>query len=111
MQIEGIQEILEKPQKLRSYVCFAGRRWGALRKASADRLLDPDHVSQIYPGVGVLDWLVGSVLPEKWSVFLEKSFERGASRPSIEPDGYFVLGGFIFRWEVPKVKLAGLVFM
>lgn len=103
MQIEGIQEILEETQELRSYICFAGRGWSTLRKASADWLFDPDHVGQVDPGIWILHRLEGSVLPQEWSIFLEQSFERGASRPSVEPDGYFVLGGFIFRWEVPEV--------
>jgi len=109
VQIKGIQEILEKSQELRRYVCFASCGWCALRKASSDWLLDPDHVGQIDPGIRILDWLVGAILPKKRSILLKEAFERGASGASVEPDGYFVLGSFVLRWEVPEVELASLV--
>ncbi len=111
VQIERIQEILEETQELRSHVGFAGRGWSALGKASANRLLDPDHIGQIDPGIGILDWLVGTILPQEWTIFLEEAFKRRAPRAPIEPNGYFVLSSFIVRWKVPEVQLAGLILM
>jgi hypothetical protein len=54
-----------------------GRRSG--REARADGLLDPDHIGEAVPGIGVRDGLVGAVLPEEGAIFLEEALERGAA--------------------------------
>lgn len=75
LQSERVDEVLEEAQELPRYVRFARRGRRALTEARTDRLLDPDHIGQVDPGVGVLDRSEGAILPQKRAVLLEEAFQ------------------------------------
>jgi len=75
LQTKGIYEILEEAKELRRNLVFVGCSRDSLRESSAYRLLNPDHVGQVYPSPWVVDRLEGAVLPDHRPVFLEETFE------------------------------------
>lgn len=58
------------------------------RKTPKGRL--PQHVSEIHPRVRVLNWSIGSCLPEESTVLLKEAFKGAAARSAIKPDGNLI---------------------
>ncbi len=54
LQTEGVDKVLEETKELLGNLVFVGGSRCTLRKASANRLLNPDHVGQ----VGPIPWVV-----------------------------------------------------
>lgn len=63
LELEGVDKVLPEAAELGGHVVLAGGRGLALGEAGADGLLDPQHVGQAVPRVGVLDWRKGTILP------------------------------------------------
>ena len=72
-------------------------------------LSSPDHVGQIDPGIGVLDWGKSAILPDKGTILLEETLERAAAGATVQPDGDLVARQWIVRGEEPEVQFARLV--
>lgn len=75
MQIESVDEILPKSEKLGSDIFFAGGSGYTLGEAGTNGLFDPNNIGKVYPAPRVWNRSVGTVLPDPRSVFLEQSFK------------------------------------
>ncbi|KAB8737527.1 hypothetical protein FH972_026486 [Carpinus fangiana] len=112
VQTEGVDEALEEAKEGLCDLLLVGLGGLALREASTDRLLDPDHVGQIDPCVGVLDGTKGTILPDDGAILLEETLERTAARSAVQPDGNLILGQRVRGREEPEIegsRLASIV--
>lgn len=87
LNAKGVEEVLEETQELIGDVRLARRGRRTLTETRSHWLLDPDHVGQIDPCVGIPDRSECAILPQERAVFLDEALERTATRPAIEPDG------------------------
>lgn len=78
-------KLLVESDKLLTKLDFIGDVWCSLRETDADWLLNPQHVGQVDPCVGVLDRLVSSCFPSERTVFREETTQRAASGTAVEP--------------------------
>ena len=67
LQRECISEILPEAHKLSSDVVLVVHTYVSRGVSSTDGLVNVDHIREIRPAVRILDGLVGSRLPYKWS--------------------------------------------
>ena len=71
---EKLDEVLPESDELCSQLIYSLDVWFALRKANAERLIDPDDVCQIEPGEQVWRWFVHSRKPIDGTIFGEQAF-------------------------------------
>lgn len=83
MQSEEVDKVLPERQELSGHLLLARNVRLALGEASADGLLDEDHVGQIVPGIGVWDRRVGAGLPDSGSILVKESVQTTAPRAAI----------------------------
>jgi hypothetical protein len=73
--------------------------------SSLNLLLNPDHVRQVDPRIGILDWFERAILPKEWAILLQEALQRAASGTTIQPDGDLVFSKRVFGGKEPEVKL------
>jgi hypothetical protein len=76
---KGVDQVLPETHELGGELLLVGDGGLARREARADRLLNVDDVGQGVPAPGVLDWLVGAILPQEGAVLLEETLKGRAS--------------------------------
>lgn len=69
LEAKGSDEILVEARKFFAETDFVGDIWRALSEANAHGLFHPEHVGEVHPCVGVLNWSESARHPCKGSVF------------------------------------------
>lgn len=90
VDLKSIDEALVESNEFETKLNLVGNVRNTLREPNSDRLLDPEHVSQVDPCVWVLCGRQSAGFPGKRAVFSQQTAEGAASRSAIQPDDDFV---------------------
>ena len=83
MDLESIDEALVESNEFETKLNLIGNIRDALRESYSDRLLDPEHVCQVDPCVGVLHGRESAGFPGKRAILSQQTAEGTASRSAI----------------------------
>lgn len=109
LHVESVDKVLPKPGEVLCHIVLVPDKswcsWCCRRQASANGLVNPDHIGEIGPRKWIWLWRVCTRLPEPRTVFLHQAIHRAAAWSSIEPDGDLITRERVVGWKEPEKEL------
>lgn len=109
VQVKGVDEVVEEASKHARDIILILLGDLANGEASANGLVDVEHVRQVGPGPWVLDRAEGAVLPQERAVLLQETLETAASGAAVQPDEQGGIVGDVGLAAARSVGVAALL--